>query len=61
MNMPLNITVALGAALAGVGAALCPLCGDGVQAAKAQGVSVAVPAPDTATVRFHVSGMTCGS
>ena len=48
------------AALAGV-AVLCPLCGGGVQVAGAQGVRVAAQTPDTAIVRLHISGMTCGS
>jgi copper chaperone CopZ len=40
---------------------LCPLCGGGIQAAGAQSVDVAAQAPDTATVRLHISRMTCGS
>jgi copper chaperone CopZ len=43
------------------GAVLCPLCGGGVEAAGAQSVRVAAQVPDTATVRIHISGMTCGS
>ncbi len=43
------------------GAFLCPLCGGGVQAVGAQGVRIAAQVPDTATVRLHISGMTCGS
>lgn len=39
----------------------CPLCGGGVQAAGAQQSSGAAQAPDTATVKLHISGMTCGS
>lgn len=48
---------------AGIGGAalLCPLCGGGVQSADAQNVGVAAQAVDTATVRFHISRMTCGS
>ncbi len=42
-------------------ALLCPLCGGGVQAADAQNLPVATQAPDTATVRLHISRMTCGS
>ncbi len=48
----------------GVGGAevLCPVCGAGVQAAGAQSVRVAAAqTPDTATVRLHISKMTCGS
>ncbi len=40
---------------------LCPLCDSGVRAVSAQGISVASQAPDTATVRLHISRMTCGS
>jgi mercuric ion binding protein len=47
------------AALAG-GGVLCPLCVGGVRAVEAQ-QPVAAQAPDTATVRLHISGMTCGS
>ncbi len=40
---------------------LCPLCGGGIQAASAQDPAAAAQAPDTATVRLHISRMTCGS
>jgi copper chaperone CopZ len=40
---------------------LCPLCGGGIQTAGAQDAGVAAQAPDTATVRLHISRMTCGS
>src|SRR2546428_13247600 len=48
---------------AGVGGAavLSPLCIAGLQTAGAQSVQVAPQAPDTATVRLHISKMTCGS
>src|SRR5438128_3213209 len=39
----------------------CPLCDWGIQVARAQNPSVAVQTPDTATVRLHISKMTCGS
>jgi copper chaperone CopZ len=42
-------------------ALLCPLCGGGIQTAGAQNAGVAAQAPDTATVRLHISRMTCGS
>ncbi len=48
------------AALAGAGV-FCPLCEGGVRAVDAQQVARQAPAPDTATVRLHISGMTCGS
>ena len=47
----------------GVGGAavLCPLCGAGLQTAGAHPTQVALQAADTATVRLHISKMTCGS
>lgn len=47
-------------ALAGAGV-LCPLCDAGAGLAGAQQVSVWHEATDPATVRLHISGMTCGS
>ncbi len=46
--------------LAGAGV-LCPLCGAGAGPVGAQQVSAAHEATDTATVKLHISGMTCGS
>lgn len=48
---------------AGIGGAalVCPLCGAGVRTTGAQAVGAAAQVPDTATVRLHISGMTCGS
>lgn len=44
------------------GAAMfCPLCGGGVGTAAATPSGVYLPAADTAQVRLHISGMTCGS
>jgi copper chaperone CopZ len=40
---------------------LCPLCGGGLQVARAQNLGVATQTPDTAAVRLHISKMTCGS
>lgn len=40
---------------------LCPLCGGGVEAARARNVGIATQAADTAIVRLHISRMTCGS
>jgi copper chaperone CopZ len=48
------------AALAGTGV-LCPVCGDGIPVATAQPIAVAQQPGDTATVKLHISGMTCGS
>jgi len=47
-------------ALAGVGV-LCPLCDAGAGLARAQQVPAWHEATDTATVKLHISGMTCGS
>ena len=60
MLSSMKVPMALAAALGGA-AALCPLCDAGIQAARAQSVQVAAQAPDTATVRLHISRMTCGS
>lgn len=56
VNLPLILAAGVSAA-----AFLCPLCGGGIQPARAQDVTVATPAPDTAMVRLHISRMTCGS
>ena len=51
----------LAAGLTGA-AMLCPLCGEGASAATAATPpAVSLPAADTAQVRLHISGMTCGS
>ena len=42
-------------------AILCPLCGGGIQVASLQNLDIAAQTPDTATVRLHISKMTCGS
>src|SRR2546422_8389294 len=60
MLSSLKVTLLFAAALGGV-AVLCPLCGAGIQAVRAQSVPVAAHTPDTATVRLHISKMTCGS
>ena len=57
-----SVKIALFIALGlGGSAVLCPVCGAGVQTAGAQSVRVAAQTPDTATVRLHISKMTCGS
>lgn len=48
------------AALLGAGG-LCPLCSARPAVASAQSLTIAQPTPDTATVKLHISGMTCGS
>ncbi|HVH66360.1 MAG TPA: heavy metal-associated domain-containing protein [Gemmatimonadales bacterium] len=50
----------LAAGLGGAGM-LCPLCGGGIRTVRAQAVSPALQAPDAATLRLHISRMTCGS
>lgn len=56
VKLPLTLAAGLSTA-----AFLCPLCGGGIQLARAQDVTVAAQAPDTAMVRLHISRMTCGS
>ena len=60
MLSSVKVAMLLAAGLGGA-AILCPLCGGGVQAAGAWDVAAAAQAPDTATVRLHISQMTCGS
>jgi len=50
----------LAAGIAGA-ASLCPLCGGGAEPAAAQSSGPAAQVQDTATVRLHISGMTCGT
>ncbi len=40
---------------------LCPLCGGRILGANLQNLGIAAQTPDTATVRLHISKMTCGS
>jgi len=60
MLLPVKAGLLVAAGLSGA-AFLCPLCGGGIQAAGAQSPPAAAQAPDTATVRLHISRMTCGS
>ncbi len=60
MLSSLKLTLLFAAGVGGA-AVLCPLCGVALQTAGAQAAPVAVQAPDTATVRLHISKMTCGS
>ena len=48
------------AALAGAGV-ISPLCISSIAQASTGQTTPAAQAPDTATVRLHISGMTCGS
>lgn len=54
LKLPLLFLAALGGA-----ALLCPLCDAGIRAARAQAVQTGAQTPDTATVRLHISQMTC--
>src|SRR3989442_1105281 len=40
---------------------LCPLRGGGIVGASVQTLGIAAQSPDTATVRLHISKMTCGN
>jgi copper chaperone CopZ len=59
MTLPRRLLVTLPAAVAAAGA-ICLLCVGGAAEASARTIAAA-QAPDTATVRLHISGMTCGS
>jgi hypothetical protein len=54
-----KVTLLFAAGVSGA-AALCPLCGAGVQTAGARPFQVAAQTADTARVRLHISKMTCG-
>lgn len=61
MLSAMKVGLVLAAGLTGA-AMLCPLCGGGVgTAAATTPPGVSLPAADTAQVRLHISGMTCGS
>ena len=61
MLSPAKAGLLVAAGLTGA-AFLCPLCGGALQAARAQNLGItAAQTPDTATVRLHISKMTCGS
>ena len=60
MLTALKAGLALAAGVAGA-ASLCPLCGGGAEPAAAQSAQIAAPVQGTATVRLHISGMTCGT
>src|SRR5881409_3232142 len=60
MASSMKLALLFAAGLGGA-AAICPFCGGGIQTAGAQPTRVAVQAADTATVRLHISKMTCGS
>ena len=60
MTLQVKLAAAALAALTGVGV-LCPICGEGTLVARAQTAAVPQQLSNTATVRLHISGMTCGS
>lgn len=60
MTFQIKLAAAAVTALAGAGT-ICPLCGGGVPAATAQVGAITQQVGDTATVKLHISGMTCGS
>lgn len=60
MTLNSRLVAAAAAALVGSGV-LCPICGDGIPAATAQTIAASWQTGDSATVRLHISGMTCGS
>ena len=59
MISPVKSVLALAVGLAGT-TLPCALCDGAIAAAKEQGAAVAAQTPDTATVRLHISRMTCG-
>ncbi len=60
MLSSIKASLVLAAGLTGA-AMLCPLCGGGARGAAAEPPAADLPAADTAQVRLHISGMTCGS
>lgn len=67
MTLHAKLAAAAVSALAGTGI-LCPVCGERVPVAAAQTIAVAAQptatvraVSDTAVVKLHISGMTCGS
>lgn len=55
-----KLVLAAAAAFAGAGV-LCPLCDGAIGPVGAQQISAAHEVSDTAIVKLHISGMTCGS
>lgn len=60
MLPPVKAGLFIAAGLSGA-AFLCPLCGGAIDAAVARHPAAAAQVPDTATLRLHISRMTCGS
>ena len=53
-------TLVMASAIGGV-TVICPLCEIAVSRAAAQNVAAGSQVADTASVRLHISGMTCGT
>ena len=60
MAFQIKLAAAAVTALAGAGT-ICPLCRGGVPPATAEVALITQELGDTATVKLHISGMTCGS
>lgn len=60
MTIHTKLVAAALVAVAGTGVP-CPICGAGAGSAEAQQPAAAMAVSDTATVKLHISGMTCGS
>ena len=60
MTIHTKLVAAALVAVAGTGVP-CPICGAGAGSAEAQQPAAAKAMSDTATVKLHISGMTCGS
>jgi len=54
-------TVLLLSAVAAAASVVCPLCDNGPATAAATVAAPSAQGPDTAQLRLHISGMTCGS
>ena len=60
MLSSLKVTLLFTAGIGGA-AVICPPCGAGLQTASARPAQIALQIADTATVRLHISNMTCGT
>lgn len=60
MISPAKTAFTIGATVVGA-AVVCPLCLQDAEGRASQSVSASAQATDTATVRLHISGMTCGT
>ncbi len=60
MLSSIKLGLLLAAGITGA-AFFCPLCDNALRAARAQEISAPAQTSDTASVRLHISRMTCGS